>query len=107
MVSEDITLEQLRQLLRVQSELRERAESRWQRAQRALVALLETFAPEEVDRRLKSGEVLDSLDVDELTLLISAQISPSSTPVYGSRRAPQIRTHCNLLTTGFRQARAR
>ena len=75
MVGEDITLEQLRQLLGVQSELRERAESHWQRSQRALVTLLETFAPEEVDRRLKSGEALDSLDVEELALLISAQIS--------------------------------
>ena len=52
MANQDITIEQLRQLLVVQAELRERSESRWQQAQRALVSLLEVYAPEEVDRRL-------------------------------------------------------
>ena len=75
MAGEHITVEQLRQLLGVQAELRQQAENRWQQAQRVLVSLLESFAPEEVDRRLKSGQPLDSLRVDELGLLINQQIS--------------------------------
>jgi len=75
MAGEEITVEQLRQLLGVQAELREQAEGRWQRAQRALVSLLETFAPEEVDRRLKNGQPLDNLGVDELEQIISRQFS--------------------------------
>ncbi len=75
MAGEEITVDQLRQLLGVQAELRQKAESRWQQAQRALVFLLESFAPEEVDRRLKGGQPLDSLKVDELSQLISQQIN--------------------------------
>ncbi len=75
MAGENITVEQLRQLLGVQAELRQQAESRWQQAQRTLVSLLESFAPEEVDRRLKSGQPLDSLRVEELVSLISQQIN--------------------------------
>ena len=75
MAGEDITVDQLRQLLRVQAELREQAESRWRRAQRSLVTLLETFAPEEVDRRLKNGQPLDSLGVEDLVPLISQQVN--------------------------------
>lgn len=71
MAGDGITIEQLRQLLGVQAELREQAESRWRQAQRALVSLLETFTPEVVDHRLKSGQPLDSLTVDELGLLVS------------------------------------
>jgi hypothetical protein len=71
MAGEDITVAQLRQLLGVQAELRQQAESRWQGAQRALVSLLETFDPEEVDRRLKSGQPLDNLKVEELAALIT------------------------------------
>jgi hypothetical protein len=71
MAGDGITVAQLRQLLGVQAELREQAETCWRQAQRALVALLETFAPEEVDRRLKSGQPLDSLKVDELGMLVN------------------------------------
>ena len=77
MAGEDITVEQLRQLLGVQAELREQAENRWQQAQRALVSLLESFAPEEVDRRLKTGQPLDNLRVEELASLISQQLNAS------------------------------
>ena len=58
MAGEEITVDQLRQLLGVQADLRQQAESRWQQAQRILVSLLESFAPEEVERRLKSGQPL-------------------------------------------------
>ena len=75
MAGEEITVDQLRQLLGVQAELRRQAESRWQQAQRALVSLLESFAPEEVDRRLKDGQPLDSLKVDELGQLINQQFN--------------------------------
>jgi len=61
-----ITVENLRQLLHIQTELREQAETRERKAQRVLVGLLETFAPDEVDQRLKSGRSLDSLPVEEL-----------------------------------------
>ena len=60
MAGEEITVDQLRQLLGVQADLRQQAESRWQQAQRIFVSLLEFFAPEEVERRLKSGQPLDS-----------------------------------------------
>jgi len=66
MASDDITIENLRQLLHIQTELREQAETRGRKAQRVLVGLLETFAPDEVDQRLKSGRPLDSLPVEEL-----------------------------------------
>jgi hypothetical protein len=75
MAGEEITVDQLRQLLGVQADLRQQAESRWQQAQRILVSLLESFAPEEVERRLKSGQPLDNLKVDELGQLISQQIN--------------------------------
>jgi hypothetical protein len=75
MAGEEITVDQLRQLLGVQADLRQQAESRWQQAQRILVSLLESFAPEEVERRLKSGQPLDSMKVDELGQLISLQIN--------------------------------
>ena len=75
MAGEEITVDQLRQLLGVQADLRQQAESRWQQAQRILVSLLESFAPEEVERRLKSGQPLDSLKVDELGQLINQQIN--------------------------------
>ena len=78
MAGEDITVAQLRQLLGVQDELRQQADSRWRNAQRVLVSLLETFAPEEVDRRLKSGLALDSLGVEELAQLVSQKISTRS-----------------------------
>jgi hypothetical protein len=70
MAGEEITIDNLRQLLSIQTELRELAELRWRKGQRALVSLLETFAPEEADRRLKSGQPLDSLAVDELEQLV-------------------------------------
>ena len=75
MAGEEITVDQLRQLLGVQADLRQQAESRWQQSQRILVSLLESFAPEEVEKRLKSGQPLDSLKVDELGQLISQQIN--------------------------------
>jgi len=75
MAGEEITVDQLRQLLGVQADLRQQAEYRWQQAQRILVSLLESFAPEEVERRLKSGQPLDSLKVDELGQLISQQMN--------------------------------
>jgi hypothetical protein len=75
MAGDEITVDQLRQLLGVQADLRQQAESRWQQAQRVLVSLLEAFAPEEVEQRLKSGQPLDSLKVDELGQLISQQIN--------------------------------
>ncbi len=75
MAGEEITVDQLRQLLGVQADLRQQAENRWQQAQRILVSLLESFAPDEVERRLKSGQPLDSLKVDELGQLISQQIN--------------------------------
>jgi hypothetical protein len=75
MAGDEITVDQLRQLLGVQADLRQQAENRWQQAQRILVSLLESFAPEEVERRLKSGQVLDSLKVDELGQLISQQMN--------------------------------
>ena len=74
MAGEDITVAQLRQLLGVQDELRQQAENRWRNAQRVLVSLLETFAPEEVDRRLMSGLALDSLGVEELAQLVNTQL---------------------------------
>ena len=75
MAGEEITVDQLRQLLGVQADLRQQAESRWQQAQRIFVSLLESFAPEEVERRLKNGQPLDNLKVDELGQLISQQIN--------------------------------
>ena len=39
-----------------------------------LVGLLETFAPDEVDQRLKSGRLLDSLPVEELEQLVRQHI---------------------------------
>ena len=70
MAGEEITLDHLRQLLAIQTELREQAETRWRKGQKALVTLLETFAPEEVDQRLKTGRPLDQLPVEELEQLI-------------------------------------
>jgi hypothetical protein len=75
MTKEEIIVDQLRQLLHIQSDLRELAENRWQRAQRELVTLLERVAPEEVERRLKNGLPLDSLGVEDLTRLIGQRIS--------------------------------
>jgi hypothetical protein len=75
MAGNEITVDQLRQLLGVQADLRQQAESRWQQAQRTLVTLLESFAPEEVERRLKSGQPLDSMRVDELGQLIKQQFT--------------------------------
>ncbi|PWB50539.1 MAG: hypothetical protein C3F13_16435 [Anaerolineales bacterium] len=75
MAGDEITVDQLRQLLGVQADLRQQAESRWQQAQRILVSLLESFAPEEVEQRLKSSQPLDSLKVDELGQLINQQIN--------------------------------
>ena len=69
-----ITIENLRQLLHIQTELREQAETRGRKAQRVLVGLLETFAPDEVDQRLKSGRQLDSLPVEELEQLVRQHI---------------------------------
>ncbi len=74
MAADDVTVENLRQLLHIQTELREQAETRWRKAQRVLVGLLETFAPEEVDQRLKSGQPLDHLPVDELEQLVRQQV---------------------------------
>ena len=81
MAGEVITVDQLRQLLGVQADLRQQAERRWQAAQRALVALLEAYAPEEVDRRLKSGQPLDSLGVEELGLLLRQSLSAIPKPI--------------------------
>ncbi|MEW6402837.1 MAG: hypothetical protein AB1649_13625 [Chloroflexota bacterium] len=69
-----ITVENLRQLLHIQTELREQAETRGRKAQRVLVGLLETFAPDEVDQRLKSGRPLDSLPVEELEQMVRRHI---------------------------------
>ena len=74
MAADDITIENLRQLLHIQTELREQAETRWRKAQRVLVGLLESFAPEEVDQRLKAGQPLDHLPVDELEQLVRQQV---------------------------------
>jgi len=74
MAADDITLENLRQLLHIQTELREQAETRGRKAQRVMVGLLETFAPDEVDQRLKSGRPLDSLPVEELEQLVRQHI---------------------------------
>ena len=74
MAADDITLENLRQLLHIQTELREQAETRGRKAQRVLVGLLETFAPDEVDQRLKAGRPLDSLPVEELEQLVRQHI---------------------------------
>ena len=84
MAGEVITVDQLRQLLGVQAELRQQAEGRWQAAQRELVALLEAYAPEEVDRRLKAGQPLDSLGVEDLGVLLRQQLNarPKPTPIH-------------------------
>lgn len=74
MAGEEITIDYLRQLLSIQTDLREQAETRWRKAQRVLVSLLETFAPEEVDQRLKNGRPLDHLPVDELEQLVRQQV---------------------------------
>ncbi|MDD5369140.1 MAG: hypothetical protein PHQ40_08645 [Anaerolineaceae bacterium] len=74
MAGEEITIDTLRNLLGIQTQLRDRAETQWQKAQRALVSLLETFAPQEADRRLKNGEPLDSLPVEELEQLVRLHI---------------------------------
>lgn len=74
MAADDITIDNLRQLLHIQTELREQAETRWRKAQRILVGLLESFAPEEVDQRLKAGRPLDHLPVDELEQLVRQQV---------------------------------
>lgn len=74
MAGEEITIDNLRQLLSIQTDLREQAETRWRKAQRVLVSLLETFAPEEVDQRLKNGRPLDHLPVDELEQLVHQQV---------------------------------
>lgn len=70
MATDEIIVDNLRQLLHIQTELREQAETRWRKAQRALVELLEVFAPEEVDQRLKTGRPMDNLAVEELEQLI-------------------------------------
>jgi hypothetical protein len=74
MAADDITIENLRQLLHIQTELREQAETRGRKAQRVLVSILEAFAPDEVDQRLKSGRPLDSLPVEELEQLVRQHI---------------------------------
>ena len=74
MAADDITVENLRQLLHIQTELREQAETRGRKAQRVLVGLLETFAPDEVDQRLKAGRPLDSLPVEELEQLVRQHV---------------------------------
>jgi regulator of replication initiation timing len=74
MAANDVTIDNLRQLLHIQTELREQAETRWRKAQRLLVGLLETFAPDEVDQRLKAGHPLDHLPVDELEHLVRQQV---------------------------------
>ena len=58
MAGEEITVDQLRQLLGVQADLRQQAESRWQQAQRILVSLLESFAPEEVETAFEKRSTL-------------------------------------------------
>jgi hypothetical protein len=74
MAADDITVENLRQLLHIQTDLREQAETKGRKAQRVLVGLLETFAPDEVDQRLKTGRPLDSLPVEELEQLVRQHI---------------------------------
>lgn len=75
MAETDITLENLRQLLHIQTELREQTESQWRQAQHILLGLLEAFAPDEVDRRLKSSQPLDSLPANDLGQILRQQIS--------------------------------
>jgi len=74
MAADEITLENLRQLLHIQTDLRGQAETKWRAAQRALVGLLETFAPDVVDQRLKTGLPLDQLPVDELEQMLRQTI---------------------------------
>ena len=74
MAANEITLDSLRQLLHIQTGLRDQAETKWRKAQRALLGLLETYDPEEVDRRLKTGQPVDGLAVDELEFLIRQSI---------------------------------
>jgi len=76
MAEDDIAVNNLRQLMRIQTELGAQAETKWRKAQRALVELLEEFAQEEVDQRLKAGRPVDSLGVDELVQLIRQAAEP-------------------------------
>jgi hypothetical protein len=69
-----VALNDLRHLLRVQAELRAESERKWQRAQQAMVGLLESFAAEEVERRLRHGEPLDNLPAENLVDLVSEQV---------------------------------
>ncbi|MFZ6029548.1 MAG: hypothetical protein ACOYYS_17685 [Chloroflexota bacterium] len=69
-----VAINDLQHLLAVQGELRAGAERKWQHAQRALVGLLEAFAAEEVERRLRAGEALDSLPVESLAGLVAEQV---------------------------------
>ncbi len=76
MAAEEIALDTLRQLLGIQTDLREQAEGTARKAQRALVSLLETFAPEVVDQRLKNGMAMDHLPVEDLEQLIRQSLGP-------------------------------
>ena len=103
MAGEEITVDQLRQLLGVQADLRQQAENRWQKAQQILVSLLESFAPEEVERRLKTGQPLDSMKVDELGQLINQQINARIRKAQevknGSANGEELQTLKNQLLT--------
>jgi hypothetical protein len=109
MAGEEITLDHLRQLLSIQTELREQAESRWRKGQKALVSLLETFAPEEADRRLKSGQPLDSLPLDELEQLIrhhvGLRVNHHSLPVHSRRGSEDLEADYRKKQTELEELR--
>jgi len=91
MANQDITIGQLRQLLVVEADLREKAENRWKNAQRELVSLLERVDPQEAERRLKNGLFLDNLGVEELVHLV---IRPYNT-LLRQAKAAQKETDCS------------
>ena len=74
MSNQDGNFGTLRSMLEIQTQLREQAEKYNKEAKTLLVGLLETYCPEEVDRRMKAGEPFDSLPIRTLGDLLREKI---------------------------------
>ncbi len=68
------TVEGFRKMLDTMARLRDQNEARATDASRQLVRLLEKYAPGEVDRRVKAGEMLDSLPISALADLLEKEL---------------------------------
>jgi hypothetical protein len=68
------TVEGFRKMLDVMARLRDQNEARATEASCQLVRLLEKYAPGEVDRRVKAGEMLDSLPISALADLLEKEM---------------------------------